>query len=158
MGILHPLSIFPLLKSCLFLPSHQLIRAEPPTLLEIKQAPAYSVRELLDSKLWGNMLYYMVDLDGYRPEELSWIPAKDILDSSLIKGLHFSNILMILPPDSNENTATELAWLQQLPVSYSPDSFLLDWQRAPSLYFWMFKILQVLHLIFHKSINFELTS
>lgn len=58
----------------------------PPWLID--GGSAYAVHDLLHSCHWGRGLQYLVDLEGYRPKERSWVLARHILDpkSSLIFG------------------------------------------------------------------------
>ncbi len=58
----------------------------PPIVVDGEEA--YRVREILDSRRRGRVLQYLIDWEGYGPEERSWINAPDILDSTLMDCFH----------------------------------------------------------------------
>ncbi len=55
-----------------------------------EEASIYRVRKLLDVRPRGRGHQFLGDWEGYGPEERHWIPARDVLDRSLIEDFYRS--------------------------------------------------------------------
>ncbi len=85
---IHPTFHVSLLKPCSSPTPDQREPGEPPPPEILDQPSVYQVRNIMDSWRWGGRLEYLVDWEGYGPEEQSWVARDDILDPMLLQEFH----------------------------------------------------------------------
>lgn len=89
---IHPEFHVSLLKPCYSLnsspPTDPGAAVPPPPPLLLDEGPVYTVHQVLNSRRRRGHLEYLVDWEGYGPEERSWVRRRDILDPALLEEFH----------------------------------------------------------------------
>ncbi|KAL0170112.1 hypothetical protein M9458_034708, partial [Cirrhinus mrigala] len=83
---IHPTFHVSLLKPCYdpLVPPTEPGEEEPPPPMVVEEGTIYKVKEILDSRRRGGQLQYLLDWEGYGPEERSWVPREDVLDDIVL--------------------------------------------------------------------------
>ncbi|KAK3549490.1 hypothetical protein QTP86_002329 [Hemibagrus guttatus] len=85
---LNPRFIGPFTITCQVNPVTPGEAEQPPPPLIMDEGSAYLVKDILDSQRRGGRLEYLVDWEGYGPEERSWVPRNDVLNPALLEEFH----------------------------------------------------------------------
>ncbi|XP_062374684.1 chromobox protein homolog 7-like [Sardina pilchardus] len=64
------------------------VAVDPPLPLLLDEGPVYAIHDILDSRRRRGRLEYLVDWEGYGPEDQSWVRRSDILDPDLLADFH----------------------------------------------------------------------
>lgn len=83
---------------------------EPPLPLIQEDGIIYKVDEMLDSQRCGGRLEYLVDWEGYGPEEGSWVPRVDILNPTLLEAFHSTHPDRPGPPGRGRPPRRQRFW------------------------------------------------
>ena len=59
-----------------------------PLPLLLEEGPVYAIREILDSRRRRGRLEYLIDWEGYGPEDRAWVPRDDIMDPAFLAAFH----------------------------------------------------------------------
>ncbi|KAL0160101.1 hypothetical protein M9458_043826, partial [Cirrhinus mrigala] len=69
----------------------------PPLQPEVIGDQIYRIQEILRSRRRDNRLQYLIDWEGYGPEERSWMDREDILDPTLLAEFHQRHLELPAP-------------------------------------------------------------
>ncbi|KAI2649350.1 Transposon Tf2-6 polyprotein [Labeo rohita] len=137
---IHPTFHVSLLKPChdpLLPPTEPGVEQPPPPMV-VEEGTIYQVKEILDSRRRGGRLEYLIDWEGYGPEEGSWVPRDDVLDETLLREFHETHPNRPAPrgrgrpPRRRRGSASGGGPGGGDSVTSTPGSTLTDTQRAPS--------------------------
>lgn len=88
------LKIYPVFHVSLlkhFVPGPLVEHDHPPEPQIIDNQPAYTINKILKSHRKAHNMEYLIDWEGYGPEEHCWVKANDILDPLLKQAFHREN-------------------------------------------------------------------
>lgn len=72
------------------------VKPVSPMFRNIDGAPAYTLRCILYVRQRGQGFQFLVDWEGYGPEEWSWVPRRHILDQELLRSFYWDHLQCII--------------------------------------------------------------